>query len=341
MYYLGEVRPDSVINSSPAGTSDPYSTGRLKVWVRGVHPPELYNQSDLLPWAVVLYPSSNAGTGGAGNSSGSIEEGAQVFVTFVDEDKQHPVVFGVIPRVETSIDAGPYGGYNSEGDFVPGAGGGGGGGAGSVGDTVTPSGTWTSFEGTVGSGTVPEDKFWRDIVRWCNGTRGLNLERSKIIAAGVVGCSFYESKYRTTAQNRTGGGNGAKGLFQWRGSRQKKLINRGDWTKYENQIAHFFWENASDPHESKQWAKVESDEGSKNPQRAAAVFAIYWLRYVSNPFTFDQVVRKADVLSKDLNVGEASGSTVLRMQKAIAIYNNYRNELIPGIDYDGDRPGDP
>ena len=53
------------------------------------------------------------------------------------------------------------------------------------------------------------------------------------------------------------------------------------------------------------------------------------------------VVRKADVLSKDLNVGEASGSTVLRMQKAIAIYNNYRNELIPGIDYDGDRPGDP
>lgn len=152
---------------------------------------------------------------------------------------------------------------------------------------------------------------------------------------------FTNQNIGPTAQNRTGGGNGAKGLFQWRGSRQKKLINRGDWTKYENQIAHFFWENASDPHESKQWAKVESDEGSKNPQRAAAVFAIYWLRYVSNPFTFDQVVRKADVLSKDLNVGEASGSTVLRMQKAIAIYNNYRNELIPGIDYDGDRPGDP
>ena len=339
MYYLGEVRPDSNLESLPAGTSDPYNTGRLKVWVRGVHPTELYNQPDLLPWAVVLYPSSNAGTGGTGNSSGSIEAGAQVFVTFTDEDKQHPFVFGVIPRVESSADAGPYGGYDRNGDYV-------GGGAGGESYTPTPSGTWTPEEGDIGTGEVaPEDRFWRDIVRWCVNTRGLNLDRAKNIASGVVGCSYHETfvpgkfkPYQTNAQNSIGGGQGAKGLFQWRGSRQTQLRNTGDkdWGKYKNQIAHFFHENETN--ESAAWNRVEGNEGSKNPQRVAAVFGLFWLRYVPGGTTlsFQQIVAGADKLSKNLDNGE--GSTYKRMKTAIRIHNDYANQLISGIDYD---PTDP
>jgi len=91
-WWVGEVESNK----------DPEHLGRVKVRVAGYYtgatedfPEKL--ETDDLPWAVVLQPTSQAGNNGQGESSGQLQPGAIVMGFFLDgEEAQQPIVMGVI-----------------------------------------------------------------------------------------------------------------------------------------------------------------------------------------------------------------------------------------------------
>lgn len=90
------------------GRNDPLQIGRVQVRVIGVHSPV---KSDLpsedLPWATVAMFNIESGVG----TSEVLIEGTRVLVVFLDQDKQEPVILGVLPGVNTEA-ANPNIGFN-------------------------------------------------------------------------------------------------------------------------------------------------------------------------------------------------------------------------------------
>ena len=91
-WWVGEVESNK----------DPEHLGRVKVRVAGYYTgatddfPEKLDTEDL-PWAVVLQPTSQAGNNGQGESSGQLQPGAIVMGFFLDgEEAQQPIVMGVV-----------------------------------------------------------------------------------------------------------------------------------------------------------------------------------------------------------------------------------------------------
>ncbi len=81
---------------------DPLKLGRIQVRILGIHDGITKEDipDDKLPWAQVLTPITEGGTGGLGSNLG-IQKGARVFGVFLDgEESQTPLVFGALPKVE-------------------------------------------------------------------------------------------------------------------------------------------------------------------------------------------------------------------------------------------------
>lgn len=83
---------------------DPLEIGRVRVRCFGVHSPYLNDiQIEDLPWASVLLPATEGGTSGIGRSPNGLLPGTYVFGMFLDgKTSQSPLVFGSIPKVETT-----------------------------------------------------------------------------------------------------------------------------------------------------------------------------------------------------------------------------------------------
>lgn len=171
---------------------DPTNSGRVQVRCFGVHPDVssgLVQTSDL-PWALVLN-----GTGGKFHSIP--DNGDWVFVAFMDgRDAQHPLVMGIVNGVRNSL---PHLGAGNarQGD-----------------DTANPQ----IVDGTL-VGTDNAEKAYNYYI-----SQGFTPEQS----AGIVGNLQAESGYNLNANsfNSAGGGNGAKGIAQWRGDRQAAFAAR-------------------------------------------------------------------------------------------------------------------
>lgn len=83
--------------------NDPLKMGRLQIRIFGIHSEDkTLIPSDQLPWASVLNPINNS-------NPSSIPEGSWVMGTYLDEDKQMPIVMGSfigIPEVTPTRDKG-------------------------------------------------------------------------------------------------------------------------------------------------------------------------------------------------------------------------------------------
>ena len=67
--------------------------GRVKVCILGYHRPE--ESPENLPWAMVMQPTDNAASNGAGNGPVSLKPGSFVVGFFLDyPDCQQPIVIG-------------------------------------------------------------------------------------------------------------------------------------------------------------------------------------------------------------------------------------------------------
>jgi len=84
--------------------NDPLEVGRVRVRIYGVHSDNKVDIPDTdLPWAQVVVPVTQGGTGGYGSNIG-IQVGAEVFGIFLDgKDSQLPLVLGSIPKREKSV----------------------------------------------------------------------------------------------------------------------------------------------------------------------------------------------------------------------------------------------
>jgi len=87
--------------------SDPIQAGRVQVRVYGLHTgDETELPRDDLPWATVLSPITQGGTGGKGNFLGLLP-GARVFGIFLDgKSSQVPMIMGSLPKFEEASTGG-------------------------------------------------------------------------------------------------------------------------------------------------------------------------------------------------------------------------------------------
>jgi len=84
----------TVVNNNDADLN----LGRVQIRVSGLHGPEVANSD--LPWAQVMLPTTEPGTGGVG-ANPMIANGAQVFGVFLDgKDSQIPLVLGTVPKID-------------------------------------------------------------------------------------------------------------------------------------------------------------------------------------------------------------------------------------------------
>lgn len=83
--------------------TDPLELGRVQIRIFGVHGDDLNDVAIAdLPWAQVVVPVTEGQSSGIGANTG-IKEQSQVFGIFLDgKDSQLPLVFGAIPKIESS-----------------------------------------------------------------------------------------------------------------------------------------------------------------------------------------------------------------------------------------------
>lgn len=91
-FYLAEVR----------NIKDPWKSGRVQVRVYGVHDDEEKVKDEHLPWAMPLQPITSAATSKVGIVPVGMLVGSRVLVTFMDEQKQQPIIFGTYSRAGSS-----------------------------------------------------------------------------------------------------------------------------------------------------------------------------------------------------------------------------------------------
>jgi len=77
---------------------DPDKLGRVKVRIMGYHSDDLaVLPTELLPWAIVMQPTTSAAVSGVGSSPTNLVEGTWVIGFFLDsKEKQQPIVIGTI-----------------------------------------------------------------------------------------------------------------------------------------------------------------------------------------------------------------------------------------------------
>lgn len=93
-FYLAEVR----------NINDPWKSGRVQVRIYGVHDDENNIKDEDLPWAMPLQPITSAATARVGIIPSGMLVGSRVLVTFLDEEKQYPVIMGTYARAGSSKD---------------------------------------------------------------------------------------------------------------------------------------------------------------------------------------------------------------------------------------------
>ena len=86
---------------------DPAELGRIRVRIEGIHSDNTIDIPDEdLPWAQVVIPITEGGTGGFGNNVG-IQVNARVFGIFLDgTNSQLPMVLGSLPRLDGAAEGG-------------------------------------------------------------------------------------------------------------------------------------------------------------------------------------------------------------------------------------------
>lgn len=162
---------------------DPLKLGRCRVRVAGLH---TENKSELptheLPWSLPLQPINSAGVSGIGVSPTGIVTGSWVAVTFLDDDKQYPIMMGTISGYPTPLEA-----TRAEYDVAPDA---------RNGTDATPP---PSFEGTAGSrGGRPSS-----VVAFTEG--GYNKVKEDAIFLGPLTKSEYEKLREKIKQRESSG----------------------------------------------------------------------------------------------------------------------------------------
>lgn len=87
-FYLAEVR----------NIKDPWKSGRVQIRVYNTQHDEQNIKDEDLPWAMPLQPITSAATARVGIIPTGMVVGTKVLVTFLDEEKQYPIVFGTYSR---------------------------------------------------------------------------------------------------------------------------------------------------------------------------------------------------------------------------------------------------
>lgn len=199
---------------------DPTHSGRIRVRAFGFHPPVSTNEvlTEDLPWAPVL--------NGAGGKFYSVpDNGSWVFGFFIDgRDAQHPMIMGVIPGAKHAL---PFDGAvgNPSGTtqgaspaYAP--------------SSVDPSGP--------GVGSTDRANYAMNYFV----DQGYTPEQ----AAGIVGNLQAESgsNIDPSAFNPAGGGEGARGIAQWRGPRirdfRREVGKDPLDASFEEQLDFMMWE---------------------------------------------------------------------------------------------------
>ena len=138
---------------------------------------------------------------------------------------------------------------------------------------------------------------------------------SDVAAAGILGHAQAESGFNPSAFNSAGGGNGAVGLFQWRGDRAQSLYNFAGTTSpsITQQLDFMDYELKKNPGGvagSNTYANVT---GASNPDQAASAFAGYE-RYTgwNSAYSADTTKRRAnarDIFSQFSGQSAAQSTT--------------------------------
>ena len=87
-FYLAEVR----------NIKDPWKSGRVQVRVYGMHDDEQNIKDENLPWAMPIQPITSAATARVGIIPVGMVVGSRVVITYLDDNKQYPVIFGTYAR---------------------------------------------------------------------------------------------------------------------------------------------------------------------------------------------------------------------------------------------------
>lgn len=93
-YFLGEVR----------NIKDPWKSGRVQVRIYGLHDDEQNVKDEHLAWAMPIQDITSAATGKVGTVPVGMVVGTRVLGTFLDEQKQNPVILGTYARAAKPAD---------------------------------------------------------------------------------------------------------------------------------------------------------------------------------------------------------------------------------------------
>lgn len=187
---------------------------RVRVRIFGIHHTE-DNQKipfDMLPWAMVLYPTTGGQTS-SGNVSHGLKVGTWVMGFFVDgEDSQQPVVMGVINGGPGSLNNSPSGsGTMNDSREVSNPG------------SLVPNDLNTTPTTQLTGGDNPKkvyNYFWERISK--EGSASGDI---KVMCAAIVGNFQIESGdgINPQAYNPNDRGEASMGIAQWRGGKYDRL----------------------------------------------------------------------------------------------------------------------
>jgi hypothetical protein len=330
--YIGKVVEDGTI-----GSSDPLGLGRRKVFVPEVHPLDIDAQS--CPWAMVTSTTAS-GLEGQGQSSVALRIGAQVLVIFLDEYKQHPVIIGSIPYIQDVAKSYELAGADRNAMIQNGPG--------SVGGGYEAQWQPLKDDDIVGS-KIGEFRVWQEMVNRFVA-EGMGEYRAKIMTAGFVGNIKLESNFNLSATNSIG----CRGLIQWCYDRKRNLnaySSAKGWTSFEVQLNFIFHELKTS--HSRAFDKIKT---ANTAAEAAAIIDV-WYEISEGTFTrssFKTSSQKSGFNGKGINKGGQwwyenenhtfrkfansnqgkylGMTTQKRIENAVAAYNTFKNEPIPGLD---------
>lgn len=189
---------------------------RVRVRIFGIHHTEDMEKipNDMLPWAMVMYPTTGGQTSG-GNVSHGLKVGTWVAGFFVDgEDSQQPIILGVINGGPGSVNNSPAGTTGSNaGDRTP---------SNPADAANSGSPTEPSTTQLTGGDNVKKvyNYFWEKISK-----EGSATGDKKVMVSAIVGNFQIESGDNINAQAYNGNDRGetSVGIAQWRGGKYDRI----------------------------------------------------------------------------------------------------------------------
>lgn len=283
---------------------DTQEVGRVRVRIDGIHSPNTGDvDTEDLPWAICLLPTTEGGTSGLGFPP-NLKGGAKVFGMFLDgATSQIPIVLGSIPIIEYPSRAQIVANSNNPNREVD------------ILDQVQTNTKQVNKKlaqfnaGSLSFANLPRitdpvpDTFSRDERRLQSIKFFLdNYNPDPAICAGIVGNLEAESGFDTQAKGDLNTSSTAIGIAQWRLDRKENLRNfassafnsPADPENFAVQLAFVVWELKNYPHVKKAASQLPNCDtylGGPILNNSTYIFAKYYEKPANKYLTKAELAR--------------------------------------------------